>query len=178
MGRQGNFVLLEYSYNQQSDLVIMDVLCVPDRTGSSKLVISATIQIIFTITDKLADKKSPTPSLAHDVYLFAYPDDATREMASLGLTATTPSHPSRTSCCFLDFWVWFGICIGADTRWGWRQVGVVGSSCSMLVGAMPGALWRLGWRGSCRLLRVNLAGALLSPGWVKMSLNALAPSYS
>ena len=90
VGRQGNFVLLEYSYSQQSDLVKMDVLCVPDRTGSSKLVISATIQIIFTITDKLADKKSPTPSLAHD-YLFAYPDDATREMASLGLTATTPS---------------------------------------------------------------------------------------
>ena len=43
-----------------SHLAITDVLCIPDRTGFSKYIIPATIQIIFAIPDELADKKKKT----------------------------------------------------------------------------------------------------------------------
>jgi hypothetical protein len=47
----------------KSHLAITDVLCIPDRTGFSKYIIPATIQIIFAIPDELADKKKKKHSL-------------------------------------------------------------------------------------------------------------------
>ena len=76
----------------QSHLNITDILCITDRTSSSKYIIPATTQITLGYADK---SRIPNNSCLLS---------AAGEMVSSGLPVPTLSHQSITPSRFLDSW--------------------------------------------------------------------------